>query len=116
MGWRLCGATILDKETLLSCAHCFENGYLIVQAEVGFKNHRTSPQKLNVRSVEMHPEYNGRNLNNDLSILKLSFPLNWTESVRPACLPDVSFTPEENSQMGFVSGWGVTRWVPSYGK
>ena len=61
----------------------------------------------------MHPEYDKRNGNdNDLSILKLPFPLNWTKNVQPACLPDVSFTPEENGQMAFISGWGDTK----YGK
>ena len=55
----------------------------------------------------MHPEYIWPY--NDLSILKLPFPLNWTESVGPACLPDASFTPEENGLMGFISGWGVTK-------
>ena len=105
-----CGGTILDKKTVLSAAHCFENGYSRVQVEVGFTNHRDSPQKFNVKSVEMHPEYNPRILDFDVAILKLSFPLIWTDYVQPACLPDASFTPEENGQKGFISGWGTTKY------
>ena len=58
----------------------------------------------------MHPEYNPQNADNDLSVLKLTFPLIWTKNVQPACLPDASFTPD--GHMGFISGWGVTK----YGK
>ena len=105
----LCGATILDEETLLSAAHCFEKWYDIVQAEVGFKNDQESPKKLNVRSVEVHPEYDSQWVDNDIAILKLTSPLIWTKNIQPACLPDASFTPEENGQMGFISGWGTTK-------
>ena len=57
----------------------------------------------------MHPEFNPSILDFDVAILKLSSPLIWTDNVQPACLPDASFTPEENGQLGFISGWGTTK-------
>ena len=58
----------------------------------------------------MHPEYNSSIGDFDVAILKLSFPLIWTDYVQPACLPEASFTAEENGQKGFISGWGTTKY------
>ena len=47
----------------------------------------------------------------DLAILKLENPLKFSAHIRPACLPDANFYPEndEDNVMGIVSGWGLVK-------
>ena len=46
----------------------------------------------------------------DVGILKLLEPLEFNENVKPVCLPEASFNPEESGETvkGVVSGWGQT--------
>ena len=43
----------------------------------------------------------------DFVILKLASNLTFNNNVKPACLPDASFAPENTGQICFVSGWGA---------
>ena len=114
----VCGGTILDEETILSAAHCLydETGQKYnptqVKVEVGFTVHinKTHPKKLQVKKYYLHPRYDQLTYDNDIAILKLKRPLNFNKAkVGPASLPYASFTPEENDQMGLLSGFGHTR-------
>lgn len=37
-------------------------------------------------SIDVHPDYNPTKLHNDISIVKLKSPVEFTDYVRPACL------------------------------
>lgn len=52
-----------------------------------------------------HPSYNPDNGNNDISLLKLSSPVNFTNYIRPICLADSDST-FHNGTMGWLTGWG----------
>lgn len=52
-----------------------------------------------------HPSYNSYNGNNDISLLKLSSPVNFTNYIRPICLADSNST-FYNGTMGWLTGWG----------
>lgn len=52
-----------------------------------------------------HPSYNPDNGNNDISLLKLSSPVNFTNYIRPICLADSDST-FYNGTMGWLTGWG----------
>jgi secreted trypsin-like serine protease len=67
-----------------------------------------------VISVHIHPEYYAGTLDNDLAILKLNQPVDFsgTPHISPACLPD-KFT-DFTGQRCWTTGWGKDNW--EYGK
>jgi len=106
-----CGGTILDEETILSAAHCYQK-VGPVKVETGIIHNPTLERSVdidentsNVREIINHPQYDSVTKDNDIAILKLKTPLDFNDDVKPACLPDPSFSPE-NGDLGVVSGWG----------
>ncbi|VVD05920.1 unnamed protein product [Leptidea sinapis] len=59
-----------------------------------------------VLSVHVHPLYYAGTLDNDLAILKLEHPVDWTKypHISPACLPD-KYT-DYSGQRCWTTGWG----------
>ena len=66
-------------------------------------------ERYTVANIIMHSQYNRRNIDNDIALLKLSRPVSLTRNsgVVPACLP----ASNSNSFAGVVAtvaGWGAT--------
>ena len=80
--------------------------YYIISGIVDVQDFSAKRQQSEVESVTLHKDYNYNPLYNDIAIIKLKTPLYFDENVQPTCLPDLSFIPEENENIGFVSGWG----------
>ena len=102
-----CGGTILDDETILSAAHYFDDAdyydYSTVFIEAGIMiDGSPIGQDILVQEIIIHPDWDCLTYRNDIAILKLATPLQFTSNVQPACLPDIQFNPDK----GFVSGWG----------
>ena len=105
-----CGGTILDDETILSAAHCFDNAdyydYSTAFIEAGIMiDGSPIGQDIFVQEIIIHPNWHPLTVRNNIAILKLATPLQFNSNVQPACLPDIQFTPEK----GLVSGWGYTK-------
>ena len=59
-----------------------------------------------VSEVFIHPDYDYYSLANDIALLRLSSPLNFTNEVQPVCLPSAGDDqPEAGSYVTFT-GWG----------
>ncbi|XP_060945855.1 transmembrane protease serine 9-like [Limanda limanda] len=93
----------------MSAAHCFTSSsttnlvmYLGRQRQEGPNPNEVSST---VSTIINHPDYNSRPHDNDISLLKLSSPVTFTNYILPVCLaaPDSVFHSGTGS---WVTGWG----------
>ena len=62
-----------------------------------------------VSKVILHDQYRvGARFNNDIAILKLQSAFDYTDFVKPACLPNPSYKVQTGTAV-IVSGWGATQ-------
>lgn len=116
----VCGGTLIDNSHIITAAHCVKtySGFdLRVRLGEWDVNHDVEffPYvERDVISVHVHPEYYAGTLDNDLAILKLNQPVDFsgTPHINPACLPD-KFT-DFTRQRCWTTGWGKDNW--EYGK
>ncbi|XP_064477226.1 chymotrypsinogen A-like [Ornithodoros turicata] len=109
-----CGGTIISSEWIISAAHCFASFQsaddVIVKA--GLHDMLNPNEELQIRTPKVIVTYKnfrgGRDMNYDIALVKVSVPFNFTEAVRPACLPEDDKPPPVNATC-YSTGWGQTR-------
>ncbi|XP_026666589.1 serine protease nudel-like isoform X2 [Ceratina calcarata] len=112
-----CGGVILNELWILTAAHClygYTDNYFEVQAGI-LRKSSFSPmaQTRKARYIVPHPQYNSKDMINDIAMIMLDDPLHFNRWVRPVCLPGRSllgsmwrFKPEPNS-ICVTMGWGA---------
>ncbi|KAH9637189.1 hypothetical protein HF086_016211 [Spodoptera exigua] len=108
----VCGGTLIDGLHILTAAHCVKSykgfelrvrlGEWDVNRDVEFYPYI----ERDIVSVHVHPLYYAGTLDNDLAILKMDHPVEWTKypHISPACLPD-KYT-DYSGQRCWTTGWG----------
>jgi kallikrein len=107
-----CGGSLIAPGVILTAAHCAEKfrsqpGKLKVRCGEWDTQNQTEPrahQDRTVQTLDIHPDFNDRNLANDWALLYTIEPFELQEHIDTVCLPD----PEEqfDGQNCFATGWG----------
>ncbi|KAM3455877.1 hypothetical protein NHJ6243_008368 [Beauveria neobassiana] len=101
-----CGGVLLDSFTVLTAAHCIGGSDDSVVA--GTVHPSKGGVTAKVASTKRHPDFgaNGVRTSNDIGILKLSTPIEKSEAIGYATLPENGSDPVVNST-AVAAGWGV---------
>lgn len=59
-----------------------------------------------VATIILHPDYDGDTSDNDVALLRLSSPVQFTDYIRPVCLA-ASSSVFNNGTDSWVTGWGA---------
>ena len=94
-----------------TCLYYFSTSTSGLQVSLGCQNLQgTNPneESRSVARIILHPNYDSDSSNNDIALLRLSSPVEFTDYIRPVCLAasDSVFNKGTDS---WVTGWGSVK-------
>src|SRR5215210_5048537 len=107
-----CGGTLIDKDSVLTAAHCLVNAKPD-KLEVVVGRTALNQNGGQLRSVShrfIHPRYNGNGYGYDAAILKLSRPVKGIKPIKLATAKQNK--PEKPGHILTTAGWGVVKQRP----
>ncbi|KFU86199.1 Transmembrane protease serine 11E, partial [Chaetura pelagica] len=108
-GIHRCGASVISNTWLVTAAHCFRGRRDPRRWTASFGILLRPPkQRRFVRRIIVHEEYSDFVLDheNDVAVVQLASPIEFTSDVHSVCLPEASHHFPDNSSC-FVTGWGA---------
>ncbi|NXO65341.1 PRS55 protease, partial [Phainopepla nitens] len=106
-GQHICGGTIISALWILTAAHCFAEELppdLMVAA--GGVDLSVPLEDSNPDSLILHEEFNRTSLENDIALILLSSPIEFSKEKAPICLPFVGDV--DTWQHCWAAGWENT--------
>ena len=102
-----CGGSLIGDTWFLTAGHCCASTPLGKKVYFGVLNPWEDRKRVERRVVEyeLHPDFIRETLKQDMCLMRLDQPLDYSGSIKPICLNENELKKNEPV---FVAGWGLT--------
>jgi len=111
LGSHICGGSIINQNQVITAAHCVEGALPVMDTVIAGAHNRileSGHQKRRIKSMEPHEDHNNPRFNNDVAIITVTEPFDFSDPhVQPISMFKSSDAEIPAETICNATGWGL---------